>query len=100
MTTLHNTSLRHYFPDIRTREEFLNDIEANHVLKKEFYSWDYERREEFLDICTGIRGVKITYDPYFKEIFNPEYDPGRLNDLLSTLLGTKVRVIKVLPTVE
>lgn len=91
------TSLRHYFPDIRTREEILNDIETNHTLKKTFYSWSYERREEFLDICTGIRGMKITYDPYFKEIFNPEYDPGRLSDLLSALLGMKVRVLKVLP---
>ena len=91
------TTLRHYFPDIRTREEILNDIETNHTLKKEFYSWSYERREEFLNICTGMRGLKITYDPYFKEIFNPEYDPGRLSDLLSALLGMKVRVIKVLP---
>ena len=97
MVPSQETTLRHYFPDIRTREEVLNDIEANYILKHEFYSWSYERRTEFLDICTGIRGLKITYDPYFKEIFNPEYDPGRLGDLLSALLGTTVRVIKVLP---
>ena len=97
MVPSQETTLRHYFPDIRTREEILNDIETNHTLKEEFYNWSYERREEFLDICTGTRGLKITYDPYFKEIFNPEYDPGRLSDLLSALLSTKVKVIKVLP---
>ena len=57
MVPSQETTLRHYFPDIRTREEIFNDIETNHTLKEEFYNWSYERREEFLDICTGIRGA-------------------------------------------
>ena len=43
------------------------------------------------------QGIKITYDSVFKYIFNPEAKPERLSDLLSEILGEKVRVKQVLP---
>ena len=60
-------------------------------------SLKYEYQEEFLDFCTGVKGVKILYDSFFKEIMNPEYTPGRLSELISLLIGQNVRVLKVLP---
>lgn len=90
-------NLNNYFPSSRSRNEVMKDINNNTVLKFTFDSWSHEQQELFLDICTGVRGVKITYDPFFKEVFNPEYDASRLNDLLSTLLGMKVNVLKILP---
>ena len=53
--------------------------------------------QEFLDICTGTKGVKMLYDSYFKEILNPETKPERLSKLLSVILGQKVTVKKQLP---
>jgi hypothetical protein len=50
-----------------------------------------------LDYCTGVKGVKILYDSFFKETMNPESTPGRLNDFLSVLMGERVKVISVLP---
>ena len=41
--------------------------------------------------------MKILYDSFFKEVFNPEYAPERLNRLLSVILGMKVKILKVLP---
>ena len=49
------------------------------------------------DFCTGMKGVKILYDSFFKEIMSPEYTPGRLNCFLSLLLGKKVVIRQVLP---
>ena len=92
-----NTSLKDYFPMIRTREEILTDIEGNPGLNSLFHSWKEEQQEEFLNFCTGAKGVKILYDSFFKEILNPESVPQRLEDWLSLLLGQRVRILNVLP---
>ena len=67
--------LRQYFPMIHTRQEVLAEIEAKPKLKQEFYSWEKKYRKEFLDFCTGVKGVKIMYDFISKEILNPETVP-------------------------
>ena len=54
-------------------------------------------QEEFLNIVTGMKGVKILYDSFFKEIMNPEYNPERLEKFLTLLLGRKVKILRVLP---
>ena len=92
-----NTKLKQYFPMIHTKEEILHEIERNVKLTEEFYSWREEQREDFLDFCTGARGVKMLYDSFFKEIMNPETVPERLEDFLSVLLQKKVKIVEVLP---
>ena len=90
-------NLRDCFPMIQSREEILKRINEEDHLKKTYYSWKEEERKEFLDMCTGARGVKMLYDGFFKEVMNPEYAPGRLGDFLSEVLGAAVRVKNVLP---
>lgn len=89
--------LKKYFPLIWEREELLAEIENNKTLQGVYAGWEEEQQEEFLDICTGVKGLKFLYDGFFKEILNPEYVPERFNDFLSCLLEQKVRVLKVLP---
>lgn len=91
------SKLKDYFPMIRSREEILKEIQDNIELTEKFYSWRESERQEFLDFCTGIRGVKILYDSFFKEIMNPETVPERMEDFLSVLLQRKVKIIDVLP---
>ena len=74
------SKLRDYFPMIRSREEILKEIQDNIKFTKKFYSWREPERQEFLDFCTGVRGVKILYDSFFKEIMNPETVPERLEE--------------------
>ena len=92
-----NTKLKQYFPVIKTREEILKEINENIKLTEWFYSWNEETRQEFLDICTGVKGVKLLYDSFFKEIMNPETVPERLEDFLSVLLNRTVKIVEVLP---
>ena len=92
-----DTLLKTYFPIIRTREEVLNLIGEKEKLTNLFESWSEEQQEEFLDFCTGVKGVKILYDSFFKEIFNPEYHAERLEELLSLLLETIIRIKQILP---
>lgn len=89
--------LQKYFPVIRTREEILKDLQKNNRLWRQFESWEEEDQKEYLDICSGVKGVKILYDTFFKAVMNPDTRPERLNDLLSAILGKRIRILKVLP---
>lgn len=75
----------------------MNEIEEKEKLCEMFYSWkDYEQKE-FMDFCTGVKGVKMLYDSFFKEVFNAEFHKERLGDFLSQVLVQRVKVLKVLP---
>ena len=89
--------LKKYFPMIRTKGEVLEEVKNNKKLWKTFCSWKEEYQQEYLDICTGVKGIKLLYDTYFKAIMNPDTRPERLNDFLSEILGEKVKILKVLP---
>ena len=92
-----NAPLKQYFPLIPTRNEVLAKIQEDQNQNTVFQSWTPKAREEFLDFCTGVKGVKTLYDGIFKEVMNPETAPEYLNELLSLLLGKKVEIIEVLP---
>ena len=89
--------LQQYFPMIRTKEELMSEIKKSSALSREFYSWEEDARKEFVDFCTGAKGVKMMYDFISKEILNPETVPERVDELLSLLLGQEVHVKDVLP---
>ena len=91
------SKLREHFPMIRDREELEEIIRENVHLKNIFCSWEEERQKEFLDFCTGARGIKVLYDSFFKEALNPEYNPERLENLLGVLLNRKVKIKHILP---
>ncbi len=92
------TELKKHFPMIRDRKEILAEINGKQRLRRIFQSWKKERQEEFLDFCTGVRGIKFLYDSFFKEIFNPELARERLEEFLSLLLDCSVKILEVLPT--
>lgn len=89
--------LKTYFPIIREREEILKEIHSQKALTNTFNAWDPKAQETFLDFCTGVKGVKMLYDFFFKEIMSPESTPERLNEFLSLLLGQEVKILCVLP---
>ncbi len=90
------SKLQVYFPMIKSRNEVLAEIYASEKLKEIFEGWDESSREEFLDFCTGVRGVKMLYDFCAKALLDPEIYPERLEELISLLLGMKVKILKVL----
>ena len=82
---------------IQSREEILQRIYTNPRIQQLFESWTVLQQKEFLDFCSGARGIKVLYDSFFKEVMNPEYDPARLESFLTALLNRKVRIKEVLP---
>ncbi|MBQ8814665.1 MAG: PD-(D/E)XK nuclease family transposase [Lachnospiraceae bacterium] len=94
---MQKTKLQEYFPMLKSREEIRKNIDERENLTRVFYSWEKKRQEEFLDFCSGAKGVKMLYDAFAKAILDPEKYPERLNEILSLLLGTEVKIIKILP---
>ena len=83
--------------ELRTRDEALAEIKADLELYKEYCRWPEKFRNEFLEFMMGVRGAKMTYDPFFKHIFNPEVHPERLSELLSLIVGKPLKVKRELP---
>ena len=81
---------------IRTRGEILQEVSASPTLKSQFDALKPERQQEFLDFCSGVKGVRILYDAFFKAIMDPDRDPSRLSKFLSLLLKREVTVVSVL----
>ena len=90
------TKLQQYFPIIRTREQILLEIKCNPALNVWFETLSEDSKKEFLDICSGEKGVKILYDSFFKSVMNPEVYPERLQDMLSCILGEEIASFHVL----
>ena len=80
------------------REEVTTLLRKDSAVYEKFLLLTPELREELISFCMGNQGLKITYDPFFKEIFHPVYHRERLERLLSCILGEKVKIKKVLPT--
>lgn len=91
------TVLRQRFPMLRSREEVTGEIFSREDLRSRYVGWTKVQQEAFLDFCTGVRGLKPLYDQFFKEVFNPEIKPERLEEILSLLLKRQVKILQVLP---
>lgn len=91
------TKLQKCFPMIKTRQAILDEIDGNTKMHSVFYSWEKKQKEEFLDFCTGVKGIKLLYDSFFKQIMNPETAPRRLEEFISAAIGEKVKILHVLP---
>ena len=90
---MRETKLKAYFPMLKTREELMEIITKSEALTQTFNSWKEERQEEFLDFCSGARGVKMLYDAFAKELLSPTRYPERLNEIISLLFGTEATII-------
>lgn len=78
------------------KKKVLKQVNASYVLRGEYEALTEEMRQKFLDFVTGVKGLPLTYDPFFKKIFNGEIHPERLSRFLTVFIGEKVKVKRVL----
>lgn len=83
--------------DQKTKEEVLAKLRQNPEDYREFRKLSKTLQEELLGFAMGVRGAKMTYDPFFKAIFNPQEMPERLEAFLGECLGEKLEILQVLP---
>ena len=81
----------------RTRQEVLQQIYEDAESQASFERLFPNEQEALLQFCIGNRNLNISYDPFFRSIYNPERHPGRLDRFLSCVLGQPVKVHAILP---
>ncbi|MDE7045390.1 MAG: Rpn family recombination-promoting nuclease/putative transposase [Acetatifactor sp.] len=83
--------------DPRIKEDVLDQIRSDPGTNAAFQALPQQAQNAFLDFCMGNRGLKVTYDPFFLHIFDSVTHPGRLDRLLSCILGQDTVVKEILP---
>lgn len=81
----------------KSREEVMREICKNTPVYYEFLDWKEAFQEQFVQFCMGVRGMKMTYDSFFKYIFDAEVHPERLSRMLSQIIGRPLAVKRMLP---
>lgn len=92
-----NQLQQHFSGILRTREQLIEEIMKDSGKYHLYFKWTKAEQDNFLDICTGAKGMRILSDSFFKEVMNPEYSGTRLESLLSELLHKKVKIVQILP---
>ena len=81
----------------QTRTEVLEQLQADAFSYQQFLALTEPLQQDFLAFCMGTKGAKLTYDPFFKRVFDPQRQPHRLEEFLSLCLGEKLSIVAVLP---
>ena len=81
-----------------SREELEQTIFKDRKLVEKYAGLHGEWKQRFIDYMLGKKTLPLTYDPFFKKLFNPDTHPGWLGELISSIIGQKVTVEAVLPS--
>ena len=87
-----------YTKHYSSREDLEASLHQNLPLFRSYSALHGEWKERFIDFMTGRKTLPLTYDPFFKCIFNPDSHPERLEGLLSSIIGEKVTIKAILPS--
>ncbi len=80
-----------------TRSEVLMRLQEEPTVYRDFEKLSLEFQEELIAFAMGVQGAKITYDPFFKFIFDPIIYKENVEDFLEAVFGEAVEIIEVLP---
>ena len=78
------------------RKIVIDKLKNNPLLSVRFRSLKGELKERMIDFLCGTATLPLTYDPFFKKLFNPDIYPERLENFISSVLKKKVKIKCVL----
>ena len=80
----------------QTKEEALERLCQSPALYRSYRKMNSSWKERFLDFCQGKKSLPLTYDPFFKYLFDPDIHGDRLSRFISSLLGFEVKILEAL----
>ena len=78
------------------REDIIHTLKNDAFLYPKFRKLTGELRERMIDFLSGTKTLPLTYDPFFKKLFNPDIYPDRLAGFISSILKRKVKIKGIL----
>ena len=73
----------------------LNQLHQDAELSEKYEKLGSAQQNRLRDFLSGKSSLPLTYDPFFKFIFNPDLHRDRLSHFISSLLGMTVHVVEV-----
>ena len=92
-------TIREMFPLI-SEDEVVGRLKQDYRQFMRYQSFPEPLRQLFMEFMTGKKTLPLIYDAFFKKIFEPEIYPERLEGLISSIIGERVKIRKVLPVTE
>ena len=84
----------------RDRDSVVNDLKNDPETYGRYRCLTDDLKERLTGFLCGTRTLPLTYDPFFKKLFNPDAYPERLSEFISSVIGRKVKVKYILPAEE
>ena len=81
-------NIHQLFPS-RTKDECLLELKKNPSVYRTYLNWPDKWKNRFLEFMEGKKSLPLTYDPFFKKLFNPDIYPERLSRLIRRSSATK-----------
>ena len=95
MPMTENTNIRVLFRQT-DREDVIHTLKNDALLYPKFRKLTGDLRERMIDFLSGTKTLPLTYDPFFKKLFNPDIYPDRLAGFISSILKRKVKIKGIL----
>lgn len=83
----------------RSKQEILDELMQYPDVYRKFLHFKPEYQEKVMEFLQGRQSIRITYDTVFRKIFDAETHPERVEDMISCLMGQKIKIKKVLPPI-
>lgn len=80
-----------------SREQALSLIPDDYTTQDRLKQLSPASYEKLLSFLQGNSGLLITYDNFFKKIFDPLLHPNRIQDFLSCILQKEIKTLQILP---
>ncbi len=89
------TKISSLFPK-SDRAVVIHNLHNDPTLSIRFRTLSGVLKERLIDFLCGAKTLPLTYDPFFKKLFNPDIHPERLESFISSVLKKKVKIKCVL----
>lgn len=60
-----------------SEQEVITNLKVTPGLFARYSRMDEDWKQRFMDFCCGRKTLLLTYDPFFKKIFNPDVHPDK-----------------------
>lgn len=84
----------------KDRYEVISELKKTPEVYNRYIRLSDNLRSRLLDFLCGKKTLPLTYDPFFKKLFNTDITPERLESFIGSIIKRKVKIQNVLTQEE
>ncbi len=84
----------------KDRYEVISELKKTSEVYNRYIRLSDNLRSRLLDFLCGKKTFPLTYDPFFKKLFNTDITPERLESFIGSIIKRKVKIQNVLTQEE